>query len=478
MHSRSKLIIFSIGIFLLNFYAANAQVVINEVMSNPTQDEDLNEWIELFNNDSQAIDVKGWKISDDSEQDLLLGGLYGDNGTIIPAFGFAIITDYATRVYNNFNASNYAIKLYAEDDSIGNGLSNSGETLTLLDNNSNIMHSASYNNTADGNTWALYNNNWYESSGTPGYSNDGNLFINCDWTIDITVSNTSSTQEDFEFTSFISKAYSNGKNNLTLKRWIEDSNGNIVQEYSDLEAENVLDHRTYKNTPNLDEGQLYTVHGNITSNSCADANLNNNNDEENVFIKSIKNSTNSSLNIVKLLDLGTDKKAKWGQTIKVQISLYKGKSSKSSFLAWIEKNDNKVSKQSKFNAYKELSDYDLTIPIQIVPNCNKGLKDGDYVVVVEGLDLRDTHIITLEGITSSLCEVVKEEVIIETEYEEQNVSLYSELENPDLIEPETEENQLTGNVVYESSDVKASGYAIYILSFILIIILVYFIFKR
>ena len=120
----------------------------------------------------------------------------------------------------------------------------------------------------------------------------------------------------------------------------------------------------------------------------------------------------------------------------------------------------------------------MTIPIQIVPNCNKGLKDGDYVVVVEGLDLRDTHIITLEGITSSLCEVVKEEVIIETEYEEQNVSLYSELENPDLIDPETEENQLTGNVVYESSDVKASGYAIYILSFILIIILVYFIFKR
>ena len=42
---------------------------------------------------------------DDKNNDTIEGGLYNKEGTIIEPFSFAIITDGATRVYNNFNVS-------------------------------------------------------------------------------------------------------------------------------------------------------------------------------------------------------------------------------------------------------------------------------------------------------------------------------------------------------------------------------------
>ena len=107
-------------------------LIINEIMADTIADESLNEWIELYNDDAAEINVSGWIIGDDNDNDTIEGGLYNEEGTIIPAFGYAIITDEATRVYNNFNVSNNAVRLYIDDSSIGGyGLSNSGETNTF-----------------------------------------------------------------------------------------------------------------------------------------------------------------------------------------------------------------------------------------------------------------------------------------------------------------------------------------------------------
>jgi len=131
-------------------------LIINEIMADTIADESLNEWIELYNDDAAEINVSGWIIGDDNDNDTIEGGLYNEEGTIIPAFGYAIITDEATRVYNNFNVSNNAVRLYIDDSSIGGyGLSNSGETIYLYNNN--LVDKRTYNKTSEDLSWAYVN---------------------------------------------------------------------------------------------------------------------------------------------------------------------------------------------------------------------------------------------------------------------------------------------------------------------------------
>ena len=40
-----------------------ARIVINEVEANPAGDDDGNEWVELYNPSSYAVDISGWRVS-------------------------------------------------------------------------------------------------------------------------------------------------------------------------------------------------------------------------------------------------------------------------------------------------------------------------------------------------------------------------------------------------------------------------------
>jgi hypothetical protein len=115
-------------------------IVINEVMYDPLQDDSKNEWIELYNPNPWPIDVGGWQwriIDNNTPQGDRIGGdrLHGDGTTVIPAHGYAVITDMDTLVYVNFYIPQGAVKLCVEDCAIGNGLNNGGDNLTLQDPN-------------------------------------------------------------------------------------------------------------------------------------------------------------------------------------------------------------------------------------------------------------------------------------------------------------------------------------------------------
>jgi len=111
---------------------ALSNIVINEVMYNPTQDDNYNEWIELYNPTNQSINVSGWSITDNFAEDFLEGDIENGNGTtIIPPNGYAIISDHGTKIYENFSVSSNATHLYVDDSSIGNGLGNSEDKLIL-----------------------------------------------------------------------------------------------------------------------------------------------------------------------------------------------------------------------------------------------------------------------------------------------------------------------------------------------------------
>ncbi len=108
-------------------------IVISEVAWMGTQADSNDEWIELYNNTSQAIPLIGWRLeSSDGSPSLALVGT-------IPAHGFFLLerTDDTT------------VSDVAADQIYTGSLSNTGETLTLKDPSGNIIDTAN----GDGGPW-------------------------------------------------------------------------------------------------------------------------------------------------------------------------------------------------------------------------------------------------------------------------------------------------------------------------------------
>ncbi len=106
-------------------HAANHnQVVINEIAWSGTSASGSDEWIELYNNSSETVDLTGWTIEDDGSPSYTI-----DSG-IIPAFGFFIIEDTEGTISNE-----------EAESIIGLSLANSGDSLVLKDENGNTIDS-------------------------------------------------------------------------------------------------------------------------------------------------------------------------------------------------------------------------------------------------------------------------------------------------------------------------------------------------
>jgi hypothetical protein len=95
-------------------------VVINELMYDPISDNDLDEFIELHNPNSNAVNVSRWRIR---------GGVSFNipNGTTIPANGYLVVAANGARLRANYPNLNFVNCLGDWDGS----LKNRGERLTL-----------------------------------------------------------------------------------------------------------------------------------------------------------------------------------------------------------------------------------------------------------------------------------------------------------------------------------------------------------
>jgi phosphatidylserine/phosphatidylglycerophosphate/cardiolipin synthase-like enzyme len=111
-------------------------LLINEVMYHPSENENTNEWIELYNPTSFAIDVNGWTISDGQEED----AIQGEGTTLIPPGGYALITDQGTTVYETTSIPDNAVRLAVDDSTLcGYGLNNKNEMLLLKDQTGTLV---------------------------------------------------------------------------------------------------------------------------------------------------------------------------------------------------------------------------------------------------------------------------------------------------------------------------------------------------
>ena len=91
-----------------------------------------------------------------------------------------------------------------------------------------------------------------------------------------------------------------------------------------------------------------------------------------------------------------------GEIVKVKVSVYRGDTSKYAVYAYIE-DDNTVSEKSTIHVKTKFVNYTMQIPIQLKSNCNEKYDDGEYDVVIEGLDVEARREIDIEGIDDSLC---------------------------------------------------------------------------
>ena len=394
--------------FIILMHISNG-MIINEIMADTIADESLNEWVELYNDQNVRVNVSNWIIGDDSDNDTIEGGLYNKEGTIIEAFGYAIITDEATRVYNNFNVSSDAVSLYIDDSSIGGyGLSNNGETIYLYDNDENLIDEKIYNATTEDLSWTFVNTTLFKSNPTPGFANDESIITEqgCDYAVDFIIAKTIfDNSSDFSFKIRASKI-SGSSTNFTSRAKIEDLNGKLIKEYKPFTNQSITKQRTSTTyTPNLEEEKSYFMDSNITV-QCNDTNIENNFDNRIITIKGEPLQEESSIDIAKVYDLGSDKKAKFGQTIRLKLNAYKGNTNKKNIAIWIEdKKGNRLSKQSKTNLELKYTNYSLTLPVQIKSNCDEEFDDDDYIIIARGLDSEDEEEVEIEDLTDSICDV-------------------------------------------------------------------------
>ena len=125
----------------------------------------------------------------------------------------------------------------------------------------------------------------------------------------------------------------------------------------------------------------------------------------------------------------------------------------------------------------------MSLPIQLIPNCNNKYKDGEYDIILEGLDALDTSKFSIEGSNDDLC--IKEKQ--ECKNEDYNKTIKDLKDESKTIEDSKEiyvENyegdnnsdmylNSGANINYESKDKKLKNLAVYFLIFVLIMLSVY-----
>lgn len=424
-------------LFLLFPFQVYADIIISEIMYYPT---DGNEWIELYNNASFPIDLSLYNLSDSQSTDAIVPCQLGT--AVLNPNEYALLTDQDTSLYNttSFNGT----KVCVDDNSIGNGLSNSGDSISVSNSTFNITLDYSLI-ASTGNGYSLelvdFSNEWKKSliaNGTPGYKNS-NVKLNV------------STKNILKITEFLPdpqgydtaampdgewvELYNEGADNIDLLGFIlkdkNDNNELIITSTSVTNSTTVIKPKEYKVIYRNENGKFSLNNDEFEKIRLYDSNLTSLDEVSYATTKEAVSWSKindlwtltiptpareneqsiidqSYIKIKNVQDLGSDKKAKFGQNIRVDVEIYKGDTTKNNIKFFIENNaKERISKVSDINVHNKFLTYDLTIPLQINPNCKNEFNETDYTIKAEGLNTTASISIKIEGITKALCEKIK-----------------------------------------------------------------------
>ncbi|MFC1801097.1 lamin tail domain-containing protein [Nanoarchaeota archaeon] len=365
-------------------------VEISEVMPDPLDNDDegkpLGEWVELYNPTDSSIDLSGLVIFDSNDaNELYISDSSTTKGTVIPAEEYLV-------VYRNGD-SDFALN------------NNGYEEVRFYDcypaSVCHLIDSMSYSGSTEGMSWSKIEDGWYKTPATLG--GDNAMVAGCDWQVDVQPSKSiynEGEQVGWEIT--VSRNY--GEAGLvSVEGYVEDVFGRVVKSYKPWTNESITTQRTKSYTPNLAD-EVYNVKFEITDLDCSDNNLGNNNDEELITINPYYKVNASSLKI-ETVYLGNDDEAEWGDRIRAKVNIYKGDETRYNVELYVEDdNEKKVSKTTKTSAHDKFTNYTLTLPVQLEPNCDHYYLDGDYTLVLEGLGERVEEEIEINDLDDEVCQ--------------------------------------------------------------------------
>ena len=147
----------------------SSPVVINEI---GYREAHKDEFVELYNRGSATIDLNGWKIQDNYEEDILEPFSEGES-TTISAGGYAVITAGETDVV----VPEGVVHLSTGDKKIGNGLADGGDIVILKSPDGNTMDQKEFfKNPCKGegkekHSYQKINDDWECKVPSPGASN-------------------------------------------------------------------------------------------------------------------------------------------------------------------------------------------------------------------------------------------------------------------------------------------------------------------
>ena len=444
------LTIFLVGIF--SVFGLN----INEIMYNPEGDDNNREFIEIFN--PENLNLSNFIISDAVSYDTL---------TEVKHFN----SNYSLIVESGFNHSKINASIYSAGATIGNNL-NILDNLTLFYPNKSIVDILKYSNKwgADGDGYSLeklspettnIQENWRVSlikNGTSGKINSVYGTETADFS-KIKISefipdprgNDSSPMPDGEWIEL----YNPTNTEMNLKWFfMKDLFGHILYVIDTTVTDGIMTipangflvvytngKSGFLNNLGVETLSLYNRDGTLIQNVTYYDSKEGNSyayiegigwqntmptpGEKNVYLAE---HNESFVNIENVYDLGSDKKAKFGQTIRVKVNIYKGDTAKNTVKLWIEDNE-KVSKETTTNIYTKYTSYVLTLPIQIKPNCNGEFDDGTYYINIEGFGKSDKQSIKIEDNQDDVCDIT--EVVAEDDSKFE----YNFLSYPETIYP-------------------------------------------
>ena len=459
------------------------------------------EWLELYNPENLTFNLTNWKISDLSSRD--------NFSLIIYPFSYALIVDSATTKDNlsGCDAFNISSESCFELTTIGSGLNDGNETIFLFDNLNSSIDNFSWqeNIKSSGKSWSFNNSEWSTCIPTPG------LFNLCEQNNENETNQTNETFEPVIFLNFPSQVYNN-KTNFTIQALFENfSQGNYdlkldikngtkylnrlwlnEGEWSDKNS--WIDNFTYVNSMNFSQDilSIIDIDNSFVGNASLQLKIRNEtsifySDIYNIFIingTSQENNPDNQTNetkenneeesSIKISD--SPSKSKFGKTIDIDLEIYKGSTNKYALYVYVEDEDkNKVSEKKTLHLRTKYKDYEETVSLDL--DCLN--ESGNYKIIAEGLDGKDTETIYLESCfekttqSSSISQNIKNNLV------QNNLSQQNQNPQTQNTYPINQNNNLiTGSAISSDSNNPNFLEILPIISGVLIMVLAVIIKKR
>jgi hypothetical protein len=361
-------------------------LIISEIMANTfNEDDDIKpngEWIELYNDGDEIIELRGLYFLDKSDENELIIS----DDKILSEFGPIISPEEFLVIYRNGD-SDFS-------------LNNNGYEEVRLYSGDELIDSMSYSGSIEGMTWSNIEGDWYQTLPTPYDYNE--IVEECDWLLNMDINESIYLSENFSFEIGLYRFFGK-KQDMSVKGEITNINGKVIKSYFPWTNKSVLSGISKKYSPNLPEG-IYQIKFWIDNDiiECTDQDITDNQISRLIAINPTFEKFESLLDI-ETIYLGNDKRAQWGDQFTIKVNLYKGDETRKSVQLWAEIDGEKISKTTKVTINEKYSFYPLTLPIQLDANCNEKIDSGTAKIVIEAFGLRKEKDFIVRGVDKEIC---------------------------------------------------------------------------